>query len=68
MYIYFFKSIITHAHQQVIFRFEVLLYAKEEEEEEHCLTRPEHLRKYGVYTCRIKQISVRPTFFTGWFY
>jgi hypothetical protein len=49
-----------------------LLYAKEEEEEEeeeeHCLRRPEHLRKYGVYTCRIKQISVRPTFFTGWFY
>ena len=27
MYI-FFKSIITHAHQQVIFSYEVLLYTK----------------------------------------
>ena len=33
MYIYFLKSIITHAHQQVIFSYEVLLYTKEEEVE-----------------------------------
>ena len=28
----FYKSIITHAHQQVIFSYDVLLYTKEEEE------------------------------------
>ena len=28
----FYKSTITHAHQQVIFSYEVLLYTKEEEE------------------------------------
>ena len=27
----FYKSIITHAHQQVIFSYEALLYTKEEE-------------------------------------
>ena len=28
----FYKSTITHAHQQVIFSYEVLLYTKEEEQ------------------------------------
>jgi hypothetical protein len=32
IYIYFFKSIIKHAHQQVIFNYEVLLLTKEEVE------------------------------------
>jgi hypothetical protein len=33
IFLFLFKSIITHAHQQVIFNYEVLLLTKEEEED-----------------------------------